>query len=212
SCPTASPRRAPASHTCSSRTPPTSEVPMPTDADRTAGLIDPERLARWMDAEKLPGEGTVPTLRHIAGGASNEIFAVERGGERMALRRPPRVIPHGRNESMLREYRVLRALADSDVPHARALAVCQDPAGMDGWSPMEHTGRWPAPFDGDLAARRGLAFELVEGCARLARVDWRAAGLGDFGKPDGFLERQVPRWQAALASYRIRDIPGLDEA
>lgn len=196
---------------------------MPTDAERAQGLIDPEALARWMDARKLPGSGSPVELRHIAGGASNEIFEVKRGDVRMALRRPPRKIPKGRNESMLREYRVLHALADTDVPHARAIAVNEDTSVMDGacfylmdfvdgWSPMSHTAQWPSPFHGDPELKRGLAYELVEGCARLGRVDWRAKGLGDFGKPDGFLERQADRWMAALASYKIRELPGIEKA
>ncbi|MCU1378002.1 MAG: hypothetical protein JWN29_985, partial [Acidimicrobiales bacterium] len=114
-------------------------------------------------------------------------------------------------------------LADTDVPHPRVLAACDDHdvAGcsfyvmelVDGWSPMQlDGGAWPAPFDTDFDARRGLAFELVEGIARLARVDWRARGLEGFGRPDGFHERQVDRWLAHLAPHRFRDIPGLDEA
>jgi aminoglycoside phosphotransferase (APT) family kinase protein len=186
-----------------------------------ARLIDPEALARWMDGAGLPGEGERPQLAAIAGGASNEIFELRRGGERMVLRRPPRNVPPGRNETMLRELRVLSALRDSDVPHARVLGGCDDPAVLgaafyvmehvDGWSPMSTDG-WPAPFDADLAARRGLALELVDGIAALARVDWRAVGLAGFGKPEGFLERQVDRWLHHLARVRFRDIPGLDAA
>ncbi|MCU1380588.1 MAG: hypothetical protein JWN29_3571, partial [Acidimicrobiales bacterium] len=185
--------------------------------------LDEERLAAWMDREGLPGAGEPMELRFVTGGASNELFEVRRGEHAMALRRPPRLVPEGRNETMLREYRVLRALADTDVPHPRVLAACDDHdvAGcsfyvmelVDGWSPMQlDGGAWPAPFDTDLEARRGLAFELVEGIARLARVDWRARGLEGFGRPDGFHERQVDRWLAHLAPHRFRDIPGLDEA
>jgi aminoglycoside phosphotransferase (APT) family kinase protein len=82
---------------------------------------------------------------------------------------------------------------------------------VDGWSAMQVDG-WPAPFDTDLDARRGLAFELVEGIARLARVDWRAGGLEGFGRPDGFHDRQVDRWMAHLSRFSFRDIPGLDAA
>jgi aminoglycoside phosphotransferase (APT) family kinase protein len=191
------------------------------EARRVEGLVDPVALARWMDAGDLPGRGELPELRPIAGGASNEIFELRRGSRRMVLRRPPRNVPRGRNETMLREFRVLSALRDSDVPHARVLGGCDDPdvlgaffyvmEHVDGWSPM-HVDGWPAPFDTDLEARRGLATELVDGIAALARVDWRAVGLEGFGKPEGFLERQVDRWLHHLAQFRFRDIPGLDEA
>lgn len=195
-----------------------------TDGDtaRTRALVDPDALARWMDARGLPGAGEPARVRFVSGGASNEIFEIRRGDVRMALRRPPANVPSGRNETMLREYRVLAALKDTDVPHTRAIAACDDPSVLgacfylmdfvDGWSPMSMEKTWPAPFDADLAARRGLAWELADAIGRLARVDWRAAGLEGFGKPDGFLGRQVDRWLAHLSAFRFRDLPGLDEA
>ncbi len=191
------------------------------DDARVQGLIDRDKLARWMDAKGLPGSGSPLEARFVTGGASNELFEIYRGEARMALRRPPRKVPKGRNETMLREYRVLAALADTDVPHSRVLAACDDVdvigaafylmEFVDGWSCMSTNG-WPAPFDADLEARRGLAFELVEAIARLSRVDWKARGLEGFGKPEGFHERQVDRWLAHLAACRFRDLPGLDDA
>ncbi len=189
--------------------------------ERLRRLADPDRLARWMDARRLPGAGEALELSSIAGGASNEILEVRRGDARMALRRPPAIVPPGRNETMMREARVLAALAETDVPHTRLLAACDDPSVIgacfylmelvDGWSCMGRDG-WPPPFDADLEARRGLAWELVDGIARLARVDWRACGLDGFGRPEGFHDRQVDRWYAHLSRFRFREIPGLDEA
>ena len=191
------------------------------DAERTAGLVDPERLGAWMDGQALPGEGEPIAARFISGGASNEIFEVSRGGHRWALRRPPRRVPPGRNETMMREYRILAALEGTDVPHARAAGACDDPEVLgaafylmdfvDGWSPISEP-EWPEPFFSDLEARAGLAYELVEAIARLSRVDWRARGLEGLGRPDGFHERQVDRWYAHLERFKFRDIPGLDEA
>jgi aminoglycoside phosphotransferase (APT) family kinase protein len=83
---------------------------------------------------------------------------------------------------------------------------------VDGWSPMSYGRTWPAPFDTDLDARGGLGIQLVDGIARLARVDWRARGLEGFGKPDGFLERQVDRWLAHLERNNCRELPGTEEA
>jgi aminoglycoside phosphotransferase (APT) family kinase protein len=219
---------------------------MMAEADREPAIADLERLAAWLDDHGIPGAGSPLAVRFVSGGASNEIFELARGGHRFALRRPPPELPAGRNETMLREYRVLAALAESDVPHPRVRASCDDPKVMggawfyvmdyvDGWSPIQQAERqsrsarsepqaseggplqrggvrWPAPFDADLAARRGLAFELVGGIAKLARVDWHAAGLADFGKPDGFLARQVDRWLAHLAKISFRPLPGLDTA
>ena len=186
---------------------------------RVAGLVDEARLARWMDEHKLPGAGEPLAARFVAGGASNEIFEIRRGEARMALRRPPRLVPKGRNETMRREARVLGALRGSDVPHARLLGVCDDPAVLgacfylmdwvEGWTPL---GPLPEPFLSDLESKKGLGDELVDAIANLSRVDWRAGGLEGFGKPEGFLERQVDRWLAHLAAFRFRELPGLEEA
>ena len=191
------------------------------DAGRTAGLVDHERLGAWMDGRGLPGAGESLSVRFISGGASNEIFEVSRGGCRWALRRPPRRVPPGRNETMMREYRILAALDGTDVPHARATGACDDPGVLgaafylmdfvDGWSPISEPD-WPEPFFSDPQARAGLAYELVEAIARLSRVDWRARGLEGLGRPDGFHERQVDRWYAHLERFKFRDIPGLDVA
>ncbi len=188
-------------------------------ADSTEGLIDIERLSRWMDDRKLPGSGSPLEATAIAGGASNEIFELRRADARLVLRRPPRNVPAGRNATMLREYRVIAALRDSDVPHSRAHAWCDDTDvigacfyimdHVDGWTPM---GPLEAPFDSDVEAKRGLGWELVDAAAHLALVDWQAVGLEGFGKPEGFLDRQVDRWLHHLSKFKFRDIPGLDDA
>ncbi len=188
---------------------------------RTRDLVNPEALARWMDQRGLPGAGAPLEARFVSGGASNEIFDIKRGSVRLALRRPPRRVPPGRNETMLREYRVLAALNGTDVPHPHAVAACEDESVLgacfylmdyvDGWSCMNSNG-WPPPFDTDLSARRGLAYELVDAIAKLGQVDWRARGLEGFGKPEGFHDRQVDRWLAHLAKVKFRDIPGIDTA
>ncbi len=184
-------------------------------------VADPARLARWMDAEGLPGEGRLPEVARLSGGSQNELFLLARGGDELVLRRPPNVAAEGRHEAFSREHRVLAALAGTDVPHPRLRGVCDD-AGVlggpfyvtdrvDGWSPMQ-LGGWAPPFDSDLEVRAGLAVELIDGIARLARVDWKAAGLEGFGRPDGFHDRQVDRWLAFLERVRTRDIPGVDVA
>jgi aminoglycoside phosphotransferase (APT) family kinase protein len=191
----------------------------PAEGRDEAPRIDTEALARWMDAQHLPGCGSPLTARYISGGASNEIFALQRGDVRMALRKPPAKIPEGRNEIMLREYRVLAALNSSDVPHPEGIAVCEDTSilgscfyimgHIDGWTPM---GDLPPPFDREPRLRAAMANELVDAIAKLGQVDWRGAGLEGFGKPEGFLERQVDRWLAHLANIQFRELPGLHEA
>jgi aminoglycoside phosphotransferase (APT) family kinase protein len=130
-------------------------------------------------------------------------------------------VPAGRNETMMREYRIIEALADTDVPHTRALGACDDAdvigasfylmEFVDGWSPISEP-QWPEPFFSDVDERVGLAYELVDAIAKLSRVDWQSAGLDGLGRPDGFHERQVDRWFAHLEKFKFREIPGLDVA
>ncbi len=159
--------------------------------------------------------------RYISGGSQNEIYEIRRGDFHAALRIPPPTAPASRDEGIMREWRIIDALRGTDVPHTNAIAACDDASVLgrsfylmgfvDGWSPMgvEH---WPAPFDNDLAARQGLAYQLVEGIALLSRVDWRAKGLEDLGRPDGFHDRQVDRWTAFLERIKGRELPGFDTA
>jgi aminoglycoside phosphotransferase (APT) family kinase protein len=185
--------------------------------------IDVGRLGAWMDDEGLPGKGEPIEHRFISGGSQNEIYEIRRGELQCALRIPPPEAPAPRDDGIVREWRIIAALNGTDVPHTEAIAVCTDTGVLgrtfylmgfvDGWSPMSLEGRaWPAPFDTDLDARQGLAYQLVEGIARLGQVDWRAKGLDDLGRPDGFHERQVDRWTAFLERIKGRELPGFDEA
>ncbi len=190
-------------------------------------MIDLERLGTWMDAEGLPGAGAPIEATFISGGTQNDIYEIRRGDLHGALRIPPPAAPETRDEGILREWRIIDALRDTDVPHAEAIAACADQSVLgrafylmgfvDGWSPMG-VDDWPAPFDTDLSARQGLAYELVEGIALLSKVDWQAKGLADLGRPDGFHERQVDRWTAFLERIpkgpgsKGRELPGFDVA
>jgi aminoglycoside phosphotransferase (APT) family kinase protein len=186
-------------------------------------LIATDRLARWMDDEGLPGKGEPVEHRFISGGSQNEIYEIRRGECHGALRIPPATAPQSRDEGIVREWRIIEALDGTDVPHTPAIAACMDPSVLgrtfylmgfvDGWSPMGiERGTWPPPFDTDLEARKGLAYQLVEGIARLGNVDWKAKGLHDLGRPDGFHERQVDRWTAFLERIKGRELPGFVEA
>jgi aminoglycoside phosphotransferase (APT) family kinase protein len=183
-------------------------------------VIDVDRLASWMDAQGLE-PGAPIEHRFISGGTQNDIYEIRRGDLHGALRIPPPEAPAPRDDGIMREWRIIDALRGTDVPHTEAIAACDDRSVLgrafylmgfvDGWSPMG-VDDWPAPFDTDLPARQGLAYELVEGIALLSRVDWKAKGLDTLGRPDGFHERQVERWTAFLDRIKGREIPGFDEA
>jgi aminoglycoside phosphotransferase (APT) family kinase protein len=185
-------------------------------------VIDLDRLDGWMDETGLPGKGEPIEHRFLSGGSQNEIYEIRRGEVHGAIRIPPPTAPVSRDDDILREWRIIEALDGTEVPHTPAIGVCKDKSVLgrtfymmgfvDGWSPMDTGRRWPEPFNSDLEARQGLAYQLVEGIGLLGNVDWRAKGLQDLGRPDGFHERQVDRWTAFLMRIKGRELPGFDEA
>jgi aminoglycoside phosphotransferase (APT) family kinase protein len=189
------------------------------DAARVRGLVESNRLSRWMDEQSLPGTGEQVNVEVIPGGTSNEMFRVRRASHEWVLRRPPRQIPEGRNEVMRREYGILRALAGTEVPHPVVRGFCDDQTVLganfylmdmiDGWSPIG-ARLWPSPFDRDMSARRDLAFALIDGIAQLSQVDWRERGLSGLGRPDGFHDRQVGRWMTHLRKCGGRQLPHIE--
>lgn len=185
--------------------------------------IDLDALAAWMDTQSL-GRGPIENVERLGGGTQNILLRFERSGTAYVLRHPP---PHKRrnsDETMRREARVLAALAHTDVPHPRFIAGCPDVdvlgsafylmTPVDGFNP---TVGLPEPHASDREMRRAMGPAMAEPIALLGNVDHRAVGLGDFGKPDGWLERQVPRWRAQLDGYAEHegydgpDIPGVDD-
>lgn len=196
------------------------------DAEPNA-LIDDAKLTAWLD-EHIPSLGDGPLVtKMIHGGTSNVILSLDRGGPRMVLRRPPAVPPPNSEKAIMREARVLSALNGTKVPHPFCHGICQDTSVIgapfyvmdlvSGWS-GEIVGNkilHPAPFD-KAPYEYGVQYAMVDGIVALANVDYKAVGLGDYGKPDNFLERQVDRWAGQLASYeklygyKGRDLPGYD--
>jgi aminoglycoside phosphotransferase (APT) family kinase protein len=177
-------------------------------------LVDVDSLADWLDAEGLEA-GLPLVVEPLTGGSSNAMFVVERGDARWVLRRPTRVAVDRANEGMRREFRILAALAGTDVPHPEVVALCDDHSVLGCTFYLMERVRGvnpfplPAMFDTD-ERRSEVAYSMVEALARLHLVDWRAAGIGDLGRPEGFHQRQVDRWSRQLASYEGRDLPGLE--
>jgi aminoglycoside phosphotransferase (APT) family kinase protein len=184
------------------------------------GLVDEPRLAAWLDALGI-APGSPLRVRRISGGMSNESIGVERGGARYVLRRPAKIALEGADRGMRREFRLLTALEGTPVPHPRPVALCEDPSVAGGVAYlMEHVDGFapafglPAPFAGNASLQRDIALAAMSALGELARVDWRARGLSDFGRPEGFHARQVERWGRQLERYGAeagRDLSGLRE-
>jgi aminoglycoside phosphotransferase (APT) family kinase protein len=188
--------------------------PRAEDAQRP--LVDPEALERFLE-RRLPGAGRVEVERHMAG-HSNETFFVRRGQDEWVLRRPPRGAFLPTAHDVLREYRVLTALAGTQVRAPRPVLACEDQSVIGApFYLMERVrgfvirGELPPGFAEDPAPRGGIGDELVDALAELHGVDWQAAGLQGWGRPTGYLERQVKRWrgQLELATQFSRPLPDL---
>jgi aminoglycoside phosphotransferase (APT) family kinase protein len=179
-------------------------------------VIDFGILSGWMDSEGLPA-GPITAVETLAGGTQNVLLKFARGGRAYVLRRGPPHLRAASNDAMRREMRVLSALAGTDVPHPRFIAGCMDDTVMggavfylmepvDGFNPS--TGL-PALHASDAAVRYQMGLQAADAIASLGRVDHGAVGLGDMGRPEGFLERQVGRWISELESYsRFEGYPG----
>ena len=190
-----------------------------------AAEIDLTVLAGWMDDQGLP-RGPIESTVYLVGGTQNVLLRFERAGRSYVLRRGPWHLRPKSNDMMRREMRVLDALAGSGVPHPQLFAACPDETvlgggavfylmeAVDGFNP---TVELPPLHAGDASVRHAMGLAAVDAVAALGAVDHEAVGLGDLGRPEGFLERQVPRWLDELASYSRHegypgpDIPGLDE-
>ncbi len=177
--------------------------------DDFGGLIDWPGLNAWIAGQNAPGTGPVTAARKLAGGIQNNVFLLERGSECLVLRRPAKQLRANSNETMLREARVLNALAGSAVPHPAVYAVCEDPAiigacfylmqPLEGFAP---SGQLPDRYGTDASWRGAMGEEMVRAAAALAAVDPAAVGLQGLGKPDDWHERQVGRWRSQLDGYR----------
>lgn len=178
-----------------------------------------------MDAQGL-APGSPISITRITTGHSNEVFRVQRGNEVSILRRPPRTPLSPTAHDMAREFRVLRALSDRvgwhdqrPVPVPEPIAVCTDTdvIGAPFYLMHEVNGvvvreSIPASLAGEPGVARACGFALVDAIAGIHGFDWRLGGLEGFGRPDGYLERQVPRWLGQLERYKTRPLPDVDAA
>lgn len=168
-----------------------------------------------MNAQGL-GNGPLQGMERLAGGTQNILLRFTRDGVGYVLRRPPEHPRSNSNEAMRREARILGALAGTEVPHPRLIAACGDESVLgvafylmepvEGFNP---TAGLPSPHAESASIQHRMGLALVEGIATLGMLDHVALGLEDFGRPAGYLERQVERWRSQLDSYaELPDWPG----
>lgn len=174
--------------------------------------IDPAALERFLAARFGPGP---MTLGRVAGGQSNPTYFVTHGGRRMVLRKQPAGPILRGAHAIDREYRVLRALEGTDVPVPRPILYHPeaDLLGTPFYLMERIEGRVFA--DGALTEaapgeRRALWMALADALARLHGIDPQAVGLGDFGRPGNYFERQIARWSGQWQASDHPPLPALD--
>jgi aminoglycoside phosphotransferase (APT) family kinase protein len=177
-------------------------------------LLVLEPLEGFLDAHGL-GEGEIEA-NPIGEGHSNVTYLIERGGTELVLRRPPRPPLPPSAHDVLREARLLRALRDTPARVPEVFAVCEDPATIGApFYVMERIEgepivfNVPAPLD-TPAERRRIGEQLIEALVEIHGVDWQAAGLEGFGKPTGYLERQLRRFTGLWELNKTREIPAVE--
>jgi aminoglycoside phosphotransferase (APT) family kinase protein len=188
-----------------------------TNAPGSPPGLDLDRLAGFLALE-CPGLTAGPLLAEVIdGGKSNITYRVTDGQGQWVLRRPPLGHVLATAHDMMREHRVISALAPTPVPVPRTLALCADPEVIGApFYVMELMPGIPYRQCEQLeplgpARVRGISTRMVEVLADLHAVSPGEVGLGDFGRPEGFLARQVQRWKKQLDASRSRELPGVDE-
>jgi aminoglycoside phosphotransferase (APT) family kinase protein len=185
-------------------------------------VVDLAAVSRWMRRSGL-GDGAIENPVLLAGGTQNVLVRFRWCGGEFVLRRPPLRPRPKNNELILREAVVLKALASTTIPHARLLGTCDDPEvlgsavfyvmeAVEGFNPAEDLpSAWCGP-----EGRDRIVFAATDALADIGSLDHEAIGLADFGKPVGFLERQVDRWVGererylTLDGYRGEALPGYE--
>ncbi len=179
--------------------------------------LDLDKLRAYLD-EHHPGfaDGELHA-EVIVGGKSNLTYVLGTSDRTWVLRRPPLGHVLATAHDMAREYRVMSALGSTGVPVPETHFFCADPEVIGApFYVMQHVDgtvyrqkRDTATLTPQRAA--SIAYALVDVLADLHDVDPSTIGLGDFGRPEGFLNRQVKRWRAQLDASRSRELPGIDE-
>jgi aminoglycoside phosphotransferase (APT) family kinase protein len=191
---------------------------MPLDDDVTAvrepHRFDQSRLERYL-RDHMPNFRGPLAVRQFVGGQSNPTYLLETPDARFVMRKKPpgTLLPSA--HQVEREYRIIKALAGTDVPVPCVHLLCED-AGVIGTAffVMDFVEgrviRDPIMPDSNPDERAACYDSMNDVLARLHKVDLRAVGLGDFGRPDGYVARQLARWTKQYEASKIDEIPDMD--
>ena len=184
--------------------------------EQVAAAVPVEELGDWI-ARNVPGASGAISVDHLSGGSSNLTFRVRDDANDWVLRRPPVGAFLATANDMGREYRVQTGLHHTDVPVPTTVAMCTEESviGVPFYL-MEFVDGIVYSDAGQvthLDESQALAAtdELIDVLATLHAVDQDAVGLGDLGRPTGFLERQVSRWCTQWEKSKQRELPAIDE-
>jgi len=189
--------------------------------DEATGTTDPGIDAvgaeRWF-ADNVPGSKPPLQFERIAGGHSNLTYRVtDAGGGRWALRRPPLGKRLGSAHDMSREHRVVSALGPTDVPVAPVLGLCEDEAVIGApFYVMEFVdgpilrGEAEAATFPDERDRRAIGERLVDTLVAIHAVDPDSVGLGELGRREDYVARQLRRWHGQWQQSKTRELAAID--
>jgi aminoglycoside phosphotransferase (APT) family kinase protein len=186
-----------------------------SDSDSSDGL-DLDALGRYLTDQQVALAGALSS-ELISGGRSNLTYLVTDGSSNWVLRRPPLGQILAGAHDVAREHRVMAALGSTNVPVPTMVALCEDDSVLgvpfylmdriDGT--VLRTPELVAELPEPVRARLGDA--LITTLADLHDVDYEAIGLGNLGRPDGYLQRQVDRWTKQYQKIKIRELPHVDD-
>jgi aminoglycoside phosphotransferase (APT) family kinase protein len=186
----------------------TRPVPPQFDFDRS-------RLTDFL-AARIPGFAGPIAVEQFKGGQSNPTFLVRAGERRYVMRRKPpgKLLPSA--HAVDREYRVLTALAGTEVPVPRTHVLCEDDSVIGtAFYVMDFVpGRifWDPSLPGlEPAERRAIYDDMNRVIAALHQVDFRAVGLGDYGRTGQYVERQVARWSSQYKAAETQHIEAMEQ-
>ena len=179
--------------------------------------FDPQALATYLE-QHLPGFAGPLSLHKFPGGQSNPTYKLSTPGQAYVMRTKPgpvaQLLPSA--HAIEREYRVMQALAGTEVPVARMLCLCEDEAVIGrAFYVMEHVdGRvlWDQSLTGMSKPERAAMYdEMNRVIAALHRVDYAALGLADYGRPGNYFERQIGRWSRQYLASITTPIAEMDQ-